>query len=299
MLPAVALLGGIALCVGFARAPRLQPPEPAERFLFDETSPAFALYGATGGTWLTGSHWDNATLERVVRLGKDTGKLPVIVIYAIPDRDRGGGSAGGARNRTEYLKLVEGYAKQLADSRAVVVLEPDALPLGLSPDLVREAVVRLRRHAPRVSLYLDAGHSNWHGPETMAERLIAAGIHEADGFSLNVSAFEWTEDNLIWGARTLEALRAKDPELGAKRFVIDTSRNGNGPGVDEKGERTWGDPVRALNGGPIMTGPQPTFETGYPGCAAFLWVKTPGYGDNRIRSASEFGGKDWVLPGPR
>ncbi|MNX14506.1 Endoglucanase E-2 precursor [compost metagenome] len=293
----IALLA-LGTSLGFALPPERPSAARHDAFLFEEESPAYGIYGATGGTWLTGSTWDVQTVERVARHAEQTGRVPVLVMYAIPGRDLNGPSGGGARNAAEYRRIIERVARAMGKARAIVILEPDALPLGLSPALLREAIALFRTHAPRAELYLDAGHSNWQKPEVMAKRLVEAGIQEAAGFSLNVSAFEWTQNNLDWGERTRQALMALDPALAGKRFVIDTSRNGNGPGVDEQSRPTWGDPVRARNGGPIMAGPRPTFDTGHPHCAAFLWVKTPGFGDNRTRNATTFGGEDWVKPQP-
>lgn len=297
-LAVLILVAGVALVtsMGMSRPPeRLDSPRQ-DAFLFDQESPAYAVYGATGGTWLTGSEWDAQTVARVARQADATGRLPVLVLYAVPGRDKDGPSRGGLRTAAEYRRFVEKQAKTLGKTRALVIIEPDALPLGLAPERLREAVSLFRTHAPQAELYLDAGHSNWHPPAEMAKRLIAAGILDAAGFSLNVSAFEWTQANLDWGTRTVRALAALDSGLAEKRFVIDTSRNGNGPGVDEKGRPTWGDPVRAASGGPITTGPMPTFETGHPHCDAYVWAKTPGYGDNRTRDAMTFGGESWVKP---
>ena len=60
----------------------------------------------------------------------------------------------------------------------------------------------------------------------MAQRLHAAGVRQAHGFSLNVSNYFTTAQNTSYG-------NAVNTELGArygytKPFVVDTSRNGNG-----------------------------------------------------------------------
>jgi endoglucanase len=53
-----------------------------------------------------------------------------------------------------------------------------------------------------------------------------------------------------------------------KHFVIDTSRNGNGP----YGNEWCNPPGRAL-------GIPPTTDTGEELCDAFLWIKVPGESD--------------------
>jgi endoglucanase len=144
---------------------------------------------------------------------------------------------------------------------------------------------------------VDAGHAGWKSPKEMARLLVAGGIAWADGFSLNVSNFEWTSKNVAYG----DAVVAELAKLGVtgKQFVVDTGRNGAGPGVDKWGLGTWGDPEHARGGGPIKNGPLPTTHTGNNHAAAFLWVKAPGYGDNRTRPAERFGGAAWVAPEPR
>ncbi|RKN54957.1 endoglucanase, partial [Streptomyces klenkii] len=69
--------------------------------------------------------------------------------------------------------------------------------------------------------------------------------------------------------------------LGGAHFVIDTSRNGNGPyeGTDEP----WCNPPgRAL-------GDAPTAGTGDPLVDAYLWIKRPGESDGECRGGPPAG----------
>ncbi|MEX2280866.1 MAG: glycoside hydrolase family 6 protein, partial [Gemmatimonadota bacterium] len=126
-------------------------------------------------------------------------------------------------------------------------------------EMLKDAVARLKSR-PGTSVYVDAGHTAWQPAAVAASRLIEAGIAQADGFSLNVSNFETTASNLSYGVQ-ISAL------VGGKHFVIDTSRNGLGPGS------TWCNPAgRAL-------GSAPTTRTGHPRVDALLWVKRPGESD--------------------
>jgi hypothetical protein len=80
------------------------------------------------------------------------------------------------------------------------------------------AVKTLQTNSDQV--YLDAGHANWVPASQMAARLRAADIAQAYGFSLNVSYYDTT-------AREIGYATQLNRDLGmAKRFVIDTSRNG-------------------------------------------------------------------------
>jgi endoglucanase len=151
-----------------------------------------------------------------------------------------------------------------------VVLEPDALAgmdcLSTADRdtrlaLLRDAVAVLAAR-PGVSVYLDAGHSRWHSVAQMAARLLRAGAEDAQGFSLNVSNYLTTSEQVAYGRELAAA-------TGGKHYVIDTSRNGLGPAADG----TWCNaPGRALGDAPAA----PTAEWRLD---AKLWIKRPGESD--------------------
>jgi hypothetical protein len=130
-------------------------------------------------------------------------------------------------------------AAAIGERPAVLILEPDALAqIDLYPQekrrerygMIRDAVEMLTRSGS-ADVYIDAGNSAWIEPEEMARRLRKADIGKARGFALNVSNFQRTGETLDYGRR-LSAL------VDGKHFVIDTSRNGNGPlppGADREG----------------------------------------------------------------
>jgi endoglucanase len=190
------------------------------------------------------------------------------VAYNIPQRDCGGYSSGGASSASDYEAWIRAFAAGIGSHRAIVILEPDGLAgmncLSASDQetrlsLLRRAVSVMASHAG-VRLYIDAGHSGWHTPAVMAERLRAAGIARAQGFALNVAGYDATKSEVAYG-RSISAL------VAGKHFVIDTSRNGNGS------DGQWCNaPGRAL-------GAPPTAATGFPLVDAFLWIKTPGVSD--------------------
>jgi endoglucanase len=182
----------------------------------------------------------------------------VLVAYNVPGRDCGGYSAGGARH---YGRWIDGFADGIGDRAAVVIVEPDALASGCGARYVKRAVTRLKRTIAAV--YVDAGHSRWQPATTMARRLKRVG---ARAFALNVSNFRATDELVAYGT-----------EIGM-HFVIDTSRNGQGP----KGTRWCNPPGRGL-------GAPPTTETGIPLVDAFLWIKTPGESDGECRNAPKAG----------
>ncbi|HXN30752.1 MAG TPA: glycoside hydrolase family 6 protein [Polyangiaceae bacterium] len=228
--------------------------------------------------------WSGDVETTVHNLGKATnanGTVPVVVAYNLPNRDCGQYSAGGLTSPELYRKWIHEFAKAAGPFRMIVVLEPDALAQltkCLSPTdqqvrlgLLKEAIDALSATAG-VSVYLDAGHAKWIPAPEMAKRLIAAGIASADGFSLNVSNYVSTEENMAYG-------HAISAATGGKHFIIDTSRNGNGPTADAQWCNADG---RALGGAP-------TANTNDPLVDAFFWVKPPGESDGTCNGGPKAG----------
>jgi endoglucanase len=195
--------------------------------------------------------------------------LPLFVAYNIPHRDCGSYSGGGARSADAYRQWIRSFANGLGGKRAVVILEPDALagmnclsaPLRAERlALIKDAVSVLKSRG--ASVYIDAGHARWISAGEMANRLKAAGIDQAAGFSLNISNFLGNAVNIAYG-------EAVSRQIGGKHFIIDTSRNG--AGASQAGN--WCNP----SGQSI--GATPTSNTGNKLVDAFVWVKVPGESD--------------------
>ncbi|MDX3580118.1 glycoside hydrolase family 6 protein, partial [Streptomyces sp. FL07-04A] len=214
------------------------------------------------------------------------GRVPVLVAYAIPDRDCGGASEGGAPDIDAYDGWIDRFATGLGRGEVIVVLEPDSiaqadcLDAGARADrfaaLARAGRV-LKAADPAARVYYDAGHSHWNAPAQQAALLRQAGAASAassDGIFSNVSNFRATADEAAYVRRVLDALGGP-AGLGA---VIDTSRNGNGAPADGQ----WCDP----DGRRI--GRAPTLDTGQARIDAYLWVKLPGESDGCKGAAGEF-----------
>lgn len=229
--------------------------------------------------WLGGWVRDiRREVNQAVSTMTGSGALPVFVAYNIPYRDCGSYSAGGSATATAYRKWIGDFATGVGGRNAIVILEPDALAgmdcLGEAGRAERVALlkegVRVLR-AARASVYIDAGHANWHAPAEMARRLKLAGIDQATGFALNVSNFSPTQANIAYGERVSRL-------VGNKHFIIDTSRNGLPTNSTE-----WCNPRgRAL-------GVAPTTNTGHPLVDAFLWVKAPGESDGTCGGGPQAG----------
>ncbi|MFI0983169.1 glycoside hydrolase family 6 protein [Streptomyces sp. NPDC021093] len=212
------------------------------------------------------------------------GRVPVVVPYAIPERDCGGASQGGAPDFDSYDSWIRSFASGLGKGDAIVILEPDSIAQTDCLDDGQRAnrFAALSRagkaiHAanPNARVYFDAGHSGWHAPSKMAGYLRQANAAtSSDGIFTNVSNFHRTADEVPYARQVLSAIGGPS-SLGA---VIDTSRNGNGaPAAGQ-----WCDPSGRALGRP------PTTRTGESRIDAYLWVKLPGESDGCKGSAGSF-----------
>lgn len=214
------------------------------------------------------------------------GRLAVLVAYYVPDRDCGQYSEGGAPSAAAYRAWVDAFAAALGDRGAYVVVEPDAVAQVVAGctrvtaaeryTLLAYAVDRLKSRA-HTRVYLDAGNSAWI-PEAwrLVDALKASGAGRADGVALNVSNFQTDAASSAYG----EWL-SKD--LGGIHYVIDSSRNGNGPAAGASGTDAWCNPAgRAL-------GTPPTTRTGGARLDAYLWIKRPGESDGTCRGGPAAG----------
>ncbi len=229
------------------------------------------LANAPSARWI--GNW-NTNVQADVNAASATmaasGAMPVFVAYNIPQRDCGGYSGGNLTAPAAYKTWIDAFASGLGNRRAVIVLEPDALAGMdcLSPadqqvrlDLLSYAVQQFTAKNG-VAVYIDAGNPHWKSAAVMADRLKSAGVGRAQGFSLNVSNFYLTSDNVSYGTDVAS-------RVGGKHFIVDTGRNGLGPTADAQ----WCNPDgRAL-------GNLPTTATGSVLVDAYLWIKTPGESD--------------------
>ncbi|MFJ9542071.1 glycoside hydrolase family 6 protein [Streptomyces sp. NPDC101225] len=205
------------------------------------------------------------------------GRVPVVVAYAIPGRDCGGASEGGAPDLAAYDGWIDAFAAGLGSGEVVVILEPDAIAqsdcltgarrAARFASLARAGRV-LKAADPKARVYHDAGHSDWNPATQQASLLRQAGAASAassDGVFSNVSNFNTTADEIAYDRRVLAALGGP-ASLGA---VVDTSRNGNGAPADG----AWCDPAGR------RIGRAPTLSTGAARIDGYLWVKPPGESD--------------------
>ncbi|MGW4670457.1 glycoside hydrolase family 6 protein [Streptomyces sp. NPDC004324] len=253
----------------------------------DDAEQIRKIAGRPTGEWI-GPRDPEREARGLTRAAQRAGRAAVLVLYNIPHRDCGRFSRGGAADAAAYRTWIDGVARGIGDRRATVVLEPDAVlhlvdrctPAGPREErysLLREAVTRLKS-LPETKVYLDAGNAGWGRPDQIFRPLERAGVGLADGFAVNVSNFYSTRDSVAYGKRLSEL-------VGGKHFVVDTSRNGNGPYTAGRPDENWCNPPgRAL-------GESPTTRTADPLVDAYLWVKRPGESDGTCRGGPKAG--DW------
>jgi len=291
-----AVLAAVAAAVlGCAQQPdrTLHPDPPAvsyrplthpfrgAKLAVDPDSEAARWQRANGAGWVAPiadqpqARWINSpqdlgSLPSLLAAARDQHALPVLVAYWVPDRGCSKHKMG-APTAAAYEAWIRSMIARLGSTRAVVVLEPDAVPAdcfdAARARVLAQAVRQLS--AAGQSVYIDAGHATWRSTGETAERLLAAGIADAEGFAVNVSNRQTTAASIAWG-RELSDLVGKRP------FVVDVSRNGigpppNGPG----GAAQWCNPNHQALGVP------PTTHTGTAGVDALLWIKRPGESDGK------------------
>ncbi|WP_369373922.1 glycoside hydrolase family 6 protein [Promicromonospora sp. Populi] len=344
--------------------PKSSTKEAAHALRGQARRDALQLSRIPSSTWFTDG--SPAEVKNDVRklVGRTGNKVPILVAYNIPFRDCALYSAGGAAGVDEYKAWIDGFAAGIGQEEAAVVLEPDGLgiipwyttlngdlehcqPPELDPattdrdvaaerfEMLNYAVDRLGQQ-PNTAVYLDGTGPSWLAVGESADRLVKAGVERADGFFLNVSNYEFTENNVTFGTWISQCIAyvtqvvpgdflgcgnqywsggpandwtgqalsnqgiwsptATDPALNTAgiesrydlvlgdvqpttHFVIDTSRNGQGPWAAPAGAypdaETWCNPPdRGL-------GLRPTTDTGNELVDALLWIKIPGESDGQ------------------
>ena len=197
----------------------------------DKTDAALirAMTNQSHAVWFTSGTPAEVTrrVNETVNAAAGQHSVPVLVAYDAPFRDCGQYSAGGALNTADYLAWIDGFARGIGSNKAVVLLEPDGLGIipyntdingnaewcrpdlsgtGLTPQTANDAryaqisgaVARLEQQ-PNVSVYLDGTHSAWLGVGDIAQRLVKAGVANAQGFFLNVSNYQFTQNGVQYG----------------------------------------------------------------------------------------------------
>jgi endoglucanase len=191
-----------------------------------------AMVSEGHAVWFTGGT-PGAVREQVkktMRLAYAQNTVPVLVAYNLPYRDCGQYSKGGAPSTAAYKAWIDGFAAGIGRSDAVVILEPDGL--GLIPNYVSpldgsqnctisgpEATPAARFEQlnyavdvltalPNTAVYLDATHSGWQNVSETAFRLLKVDVEQTAGFFLNVSNYQYTANEVMYGTWVSQCIAA-------------------------------------------------------------------------------------------
>jgi endoglucanase len=198
--------------------------------------------------WLTGTNSFKRTkvpdFLRTVNPTRDPSKLVTVAVFGLWPRGEGARHRPmTAAEQTHYQRWIRRVSAGIGRSRVLLALEPD-LAITTNPssvDGVRDPGVRqgltrfaaryFHDHNPRAAVYLDAGASDWLSPAQAAALLERSGVEFARGFSLDVTHYTRTPDNIDHGSQIVAALAQRG--IRGKHFVIDTADSGRG--------YTWGE----------------------------------------------------------
>ena len=253
---------------------RLTHPEVAKIF----RQPVAFWYGAKKNK--NGNKNLDKSIKRLLK--RTLPGLPYFVLYNLPNRDIGQYSKGGASDATEYLLFLQEFCNGIKGHKPIVIYEPDGLPHTtlMTPveaqyriNLMKEGIRVLTEESDAL-VYIDIGHSNWLSPEQASELISSVSNNNIRGFSVNVSNYRSTEESNKWALKVCEYNENW-------HFVIDTSRNGQGPHGND-----WCNPPGRT------VGEYPTCDTGESKCDAYLWIKIPGESDGKGNGGPR-AGKFW------
>jgi endoglucanase len=206
----------------------------------------------------------------------DSGAVPMLATYRLVARQCAhGGLADSPSSVGAYKRFIDGLASAIGNFRAVLFLEMDSLitspcltshARSIRVSELHYAITTLERN-PHLVVYVDAGAADALPWRVAARLLSQEGVHQAQGFFLNSTHFDWTTTEIAYGQRIARA-------LGGVHFVVNTGENGQGPLVPR--DRTHQGNEVLCNPPGRGLGPKATTETGYAWVDAFAWTSNPG-----------------------
>lgn len=234
-------------------------------------------------TWLNGASTDAAYAKSIEDSAVKVGTVPQFVLYAIPGRDCGGYSSGGAGSPAAYRSWVSSFAAAIGSRPAIVIVEPDAISFCNNNSKVRTewtslltyAAKTLHDRAPNTTAYLHAGSGQLSYAYTVSA-LRDSGIQYLRGFAMNVSSIKATSTQIAFGDTLVTKLKAAG--VPNQHYVIDTSRNGVGSRPNP------GALYGSCNNMKAALGSRPTTQTASNYADAYLWIKPPGSSDGTCHS---------------
>lgn len=198
--------------------------------------------------------------------------LSIIIIYGLPDKDCSSGqsSSGSNKNSDDYKKFITELSNIINNKKIIYIIEPDSInyllpnqcgnKLNYKNNLI--TAIDLLSKNDNAQLYLDIGYWNLIYSDKDIYDILNI-IYEIDpkfklkGFTLNLSNYRKTEE-MIKACSRINTLSKKQYTC-----IIDTSRNYNGPSIDNQ----W---CNLLSAG---IGTLPTTNTNNNIIDYYLWLK--------------------------
>jgi endoglucanase len=250
--------------------------------------PAFAWTGSWNSVGTV-----QATIGAWASAATAAGQVLPLVVYAYPTT---GYSAGGFNTLPEYSAWINAVSAGIGSARCILCLEPDALGLyvtmgdGNLPGVALSyAVTHFKSANVNTEIYIDS--SLWVDNATAATRLRSANVAAADGFSLDVSGYDFQSTAYTAGDGVVSALAGAG--VSGKKYIIDSSRNGNGPLTSAFGaaaapwlntSQAWCNPPGRGAGLSPRAYPD---ATNHPACRGTMWIKSPGESDGNFPKLSD------------
>jgi endoglucanase len=196
-----------------------------------------------------------------------------------------------------YQNFMDEMARGIGNFHVIYFLEFDSLITSpcLTPSQLQVRLAELRyavnalERDPHVVVYLDAGAADAVPAGRIAQMLDQAGVHQAQGFFLNSTHFDWTQTELNYGQRISRM-------LGGVHFVINTGENGRGPLAPRSRVRSGNEVLCNPAGrglGPLSVSNGVATQTGYPNADGFLWFSNPGGSGGQCVPGAPPSGQFW------
>ena len=169
---------------------------------------------------------------RIAQAGDPEALVQMTVFRLKPWEDEACRRLPTAKEQRDFKKWIDRFAAGIGDAHVALVLQPDGpfalcAPHGsqLPSQLVGYAAHELSA-LPNVSVYIDAGASDWlrDDPAKAVQILAPAGIDTARGFALNSTHYVSTSAEIEFGTAVVQALAAAG--YADKHFVVNTAANG-------------------------------------------------------------------------
>ncbi|MEA2426289.1 MAG: endoglucanase, partial [Thermoleophilaceae bacterium] len=181
----------------------------------------------------------------------------------------------------DYKSWIGEFAAGIGNARVALLLQPDmpftlCLPHHSPVDLqLIDWTVRRFSALAHTTVYIDAGAADWQTPAAMASMLKRAGVARARGFALNLTHYDSTGRQVVYGKKIVKELARRG--VPNSHFVVNTAQNGR-PFTTQAHNREFklAFVCRTRSSRACVTlGRPPTTNTGIAQVDGYLWLGRP------------------------